>query len=37
MLMRINLVAAVLLILIPIVWYIAFTPLLGERMFKPRM
>jgi len=28
---------AVLLILIPIVWYIAFTPLLGERMFKPRM
>ena len=28
---------AVLLILIPILWYIAFTPLLGERMFKPRM
>jgi len=33
----ITIIPAVLLILIPIIWYIAFTPLLGERMFKPRM
>ncbi len=26
-----------LLILIPILWYILFTPLLGEKLFKPRM
>jgi 4-hydroxybenzoate polyprenyltransferase len=26
-----------LLILIPIAWYILFTPLLGEKLFKPRM
>lgn len=28
---------AVVLIILPIVWYIIFTPLLGERLFKPRM
>lgn len=33
----IQLLPVVLLILIPIVWYIVFTILLGERMFKPRM
>ena len=28
---------SILLILIPIVWYILFTPLIGEKLFKPRM
>lgn len=33
----IKLNASILLIIIPIVWYILFTPLLGEKLFKPRM
>ena len=28
---------SVILIIFPIVWYIAFTPLLGEKLFRPRM
>ena len=28
---------SVILIIFPIVWYILFTPLLGEELFKPRM
>jgi len=28
---------SLLLIFIPLIWYIAFTPLIGERLFKPRM
>jgi len=28
---------SVIIIIFPIVWYIIFTPLLGEEMFKPRM
>ncbi len=28
---------SVILIIFPIVWYIIFTPLLGEELFKPRM
>ena len=28
---------SVILIIFPIVWYIIFTPLLGEKLFKPRM
>jgi 4-hydroxybenzoate polyprenyltransferase len=33
----IGITPAILLILIPILWYVAFTPLLGEKLFKPRM
>jgi 4-hydroxybenzoate polyprenyltransferase len=33
----IGIVPAILLILIPIAWYIVFTPSLGEKLFKPRM
>jgi len=33
----IGILPSVLLILIPIVWYIVFTPFLGEKLFKPRM
>jgi hypothetical protein len=33
----IGIVPAILLILIPIAWYIVFTPFLGEKLFKPRM
>lgn len=29
--------AALILIVIPIAWYILFTPLIGEKIFKPRM
>ncbi len=28
---------SILLIIIPIIWYIIFTPLIGEKIFKPRM
>lgn len=28
---------SILLIIIPLMWYMAFTPLVGERLFKPRM
>ncbi|UCF12389.1 MAG: UbiA family prenyltransferase [Thermoplasmatales archaeon] len=28
---------SIILIVFPIVWYIIFTPLLGEKLFKPRM
>jgi hypothetical protein len=28
---------SVIIIIFPIVWYIIFTPLLGEELFKPRM
>jgi len=28
---------SVILIIFPIAWYIAFTPLLGEKLFRPRM
>jgi 4-hydroxybenzoate polyprenyltransferase len=33
----VGILPSVLLILVPIVWYILFTPLLGEKLFKPRM
>lgn len=33
----IGLVPSVILIVFPIAWYIVFTPLLGEKLFKPRM
>jgi hypothetical protein len=33
----VEILPAFLLILIPIAWYILCTPLLGERLFKPRM
>jgi 4-hydroxybenzoate polyprenyltransferase len=33
----IGLTNSLILIIFPIVWYIIFTPLLGEEMFKPRM
>jgi 4-hydroxybenzoate polyprenyltransferase len=33
----IGVIPSFLLILIPIAWYILFTPLLGEKLFKPRM
>jgi 4-hydroxybenzoate polyprenyltransferase len=33
----IGILPSFLLILIPIVWYILFTPFLGEKLFKPRM
>jgi len=33
----IGITPAFLLILIPILWYAAFTPLLGEKLLKPRM
>ncbi len=33
----IGILPSVLLIIIPIVWYILFTPFLGEKIFKPRM
>jgi 4-hydroxybenzoate polyprenyltransferase len=33
----IGILPTVLLIVIPIGWYIGFTPLLGEKLFKPRM
>jgi 4-hydroxybenzoate polyprenyltransferase len=33
----VGILPSVLLILIPIVWYILFTPSLGEKLFKPRM
>ncbi|MBN1281125.1 MAG: UbiA family prenyltransferase [Candidatus Thermoplasmatota archaeon] len=37
MLCIVDEVTTFLLILVPIVWYIIFTPLLGEKLFKPRM
>lgn len=33
----IDILPSVILIFFPIVWYIVFTPLLGEELFKPRM
>jgi len=33
----ISLTYSVILIIFPIIWYIVFTPLLGEELFKPRM
>jgi 4-hydroxybenzoate polyprenyltransferase len=33
----VGILPSFILILIPIVWYILFTPLLGEKLFKPRM
>ncbi len=33
----IGTLSSVILIFFPIVWYIVFTPLLGEELFKPRM
>ena len=33
----IGILPSILLILIPILWYIIFTPFLGEKLFKPRM
>jgi len=33
----IGLTYSVILIIFPIIWYIVFTPLLGEELFKPRM
>jgi len=33
----VGILPSVLLILIPIAWYILVTPLLGEKLFKPRM
>ena len=33
----IGLTSSVILIIFPIVWYIVFTPLLGEKLFRPRM
>jgi 4-hydroxybenzoate polyprenyltransferase len=33
----IGTIPSVIIIIFPIVWYIIFTPLLGEEMFKPRM
>ena len=33
----IGILPSVILIIFPIVWYIVFTPLLGEELFKPRM
>jgi len=33
----IGIVPSIILIIIPIAWYILFTPLLGEELFKPRM
>jgi hypothetical protein len=33
----VGILPSVLLILIPIVWYILFTPPLAEKLFKPRM
>jgi len=28
---------SIILIVFPILWYIIFTPVLGEKLFKPRM
>ncbi len=33
----IGVIPAIILIILPIGWYIIFTPLLGETLFKPRM
>lgn len=33
----IGILYSMILIIFPIVWYIIFTPLLGEKLFKPRM
>ena len=33
----INPIPSLILIVFPIIWYILFTPLLGEELFKPRM
>jgi len=33
----VGILPSVLLILIPIAWYILVTPILGEKLFKPRM
>ncbi len=33
----IGIVPSLILIFFPIVWYIIFTPLLGEKLFRPRM
>ncbi len=33
----IGVTAAIVLIIFPVVWYIIFTPLLGEKLFRPRM
>jgi 4-hydroxybenzoate polyprenyltransferase len=32
-----SLIYSVILIIFPIVWYIIFTPLIGEKLFRPRM
>jgi len=32
-----SILYSVLLIIFPIAWYIVFTPLIGERLFRPRM
>jgi 4-hydroxybenzoate polyprenyltransferase len=33
----IGIIPSLLLIFFPIIWYIIFTPLLGEKLFRPRM
>lgn len=33
----IGIIPGVILVLFPIIWYIIFTPLLGEKLFRPRM
>ena len=33
----IGIVYSVVLIIFPIVWYLIFAPLLGEKLFRPRM
>lgn len=33
----IGIIPSILLIFFPIIWYIIFTPLLGEKLFRPRM
>jgi 4-hydroxybenzoate polyprenyltransferase len=37
LLSTIGILPSVILILFPIIWYIVFTPLLGEKLFRPRM
>ncbi|UCD13894.1 MAG: UbiA family prenyltransferase [Thermoplasmatales archaeon] len=33
----IGILSSVILIILPVLWYIIFTPLIGEKLFKPRM
>lgn len=33
----IGIIPSIILIFFPIIWYIIFTPLLGEKLFRPRM